>query len=338
MAKTKFFKISDDLSEGLEQTVNKAKNFAGNLVLEAIPLKNIELDPDNPREMILTLDDVFLRLDKTDPHYNLKTVELENLKALALSIKREGLINPILVYRYGNVFRLIAGERRTFASIIAGEEFIQAKIRDKKPEKLELSLLQWAENIERKDLSLWERLRNIEKIFNAYKTKSEQDQKPLPTLLSELIGCSLPHAMNYCSVLDSDEELKQLVQSGKIKNLEKAALISKIIDKDLKAQAINSCIKGATLSQLKIIADLDKKSSRPISNDMKHTSSRGRQANQVNLGTTKNIKAVRFILSCVLANEKYKSLALYIQNLNWDDYGAINKAFQQILKNIEKGE
>jgi ParB family chromosome partitioning protein len=341
MSKAKVFRIGADLSKGLEETATTAINFAGNLNLEAIPLSKIDLDLENPREMVLTLNDVFTEIYKGDPQYNLKMGELESLRPLASSIKRDGLINPIMVYRHGDIFRLVAGERRTFASIIAGEKFIQARIREKRPDGLELSLLQWAENIERKDLSLWERLRNIEKILTAYKVKTDRNQKITPTVLSELISCSLPHAMNYCTVLEADEELKVLIQTCKIKNLEKAALITKIGNVSLKAEAINACINGAPLSQLKIIANQDKKSAKLSENTSKMNSSRGRQAIRVNLGATTNINAVKFIVSCILSNEKYKKLFTKftnIQVLNWDDYGSVNNAFKHILKTLEETE
>ena len=73
-----------------------------------------------------------------------------------------------MVYKHGEKYRLIAGERRTLASILAGKADIQAKILDARPDELKISLLQWIENIERKDLSLWERLNNLEKIVHAY--------------------------------------------------------------------------------------------------------------------------------------------------------------------------
>ena len=63
-----------------------------------------------------------------------------------------------MVYKLGEKYRLVAGERRTLASII-GQDRYSAKILDSKPTDLKISLLQWIGNVERSDLSLWERLK-----------------------------------------------------------------------------------------------------------------------------------------------------------------------------------
>ena len=73
----------------------------------------------------------------------------ESIKELSDSIKEQGVLTPLLVRRNGDGFELIAGERRTLASILAGKEDIPAKILTVKPSSLKISLLQWIENIER---------------------------------------------------------------------------------------------------------------------------------------------------------------------------------------------
>ena len=166
--KRKAFSIGSSLTQGLEETVAAAKNHSGELRIEIIPISKIELDPDNPRKLELSMADVINGLSKDDPSYAQKLQEKKNLETLGKTIKDQGLINPILVYKNGDVYRLIAGERRTLASLTNGEKTIQAKILDGKPEQLKISLLQWIENVERADLSLWERLQNLEKIANSY--------------------------------------------------------------------------------------------------------------------------------------------------------------------------
>ena len=61
MAKKKVFQISNALTEGLEETVSAAHNYSGELRVEAISLKKIEMDPENPRDLILTFDDLIER-------------------------------------------------------------------------------------------------------------------------------------------------------------------------------------------------------------------------------------------------------------------------------------
>ena len=264
MAKKKVFQISNALTEGLEETVIAAHNYNGELRVEVIPLRKIELDPENPRDLALSFDDLYNSIAKADREYARKLSEKESLQTIANSIKEQGIINPIVVYKFGEKYRLIAGERRTLASIVAGNVDIQAKVLDAKPTELKISLLQWMENVERKDLSLWERLKNLEKILSAYAQQKRITLFDLnPTDLSQLIGCSLPHAMNYKTVLHADESIKDLIRDQKIRNLEKAALLANIQVRETQQVAIEACLSGAPLKKLKAIAAQDKQKKNP---------------------------------------------------------------------------
>lgn len=334
MAKKKSFSISNALMQGLEQTVMAAQNYSGELRIEVIPLKKLETDPDNPRDLALNFDDLHLGLAKDDKHYQRKIQEKDTLQTIAHSIKTQGIINPIVVYKHGEKYRLIAGERRALASIIAGKEDIQANVVEKKPEPLKLSLLQWIENIEREDLTLWERLRNLEKIIAAY---AQENKKPpteiTPTDLSRLLGCSLPLAMNYVVVLNASAALKTLIQENSIKNLEKAAAIAKA-PLIMQSQMMNSCLAGATLKQLKaIITDFEKKTAAAT---IKQSDSRGRKSSQINLGSTRNTKLAKSMFNALLEHQHAHTLKHEFAALNWEDYKAVTHAFRKLINHLEK--
>lgn len=337
MAKKKAFQISKALTEGLEETIHSAQGYSGQLRIEIIPIKKIEIDPENPRELAINIVDLPNGPLQEDRDYEKKRKELESLQSLANSIRNEGMINPVLVYKFGENYRLVAGERRTLASIIAGKTDIQAKILDKKPTPYKLSLLQWIENIEREDLSLWERLNNLEKMVINYQQENNQNGKITPTTLSKLIGCSLPHAMNYCAVFEADKGVKQHIQDNKIKNLEKAAIVAKICEPIKKDKALSACLAGATLKELKNIAATD---SKVVLNDAIIQSKttfvgRGRQASKVNLGVTKNPKVVKCIIDAVLLNHKQINIEGKFNNIEWNSYGHVTKAFKDFIKALE---
>jgi ParB family chromosome partitioning protein len=338
MAKKKVFQISNALTEGLEETVSAAHNYTGELRVEAISLKKIEMDPENPRDLILTFDDLLHGIDKNDKDYTRKIEEKQSLTSLANSIVEQGIINPVMVYKFGDKYRLIAGERRSLASIIAGKAEVQAKILDSKPNELKISLLQWMENVERKDLSLWERLNNLEKIVAAFATSNGLELRAVsPTDLGRLLGCSLPHAMNYSAALNADKKVQELIRSGKIKNLEKAALIATIRSEGIKQAAIDACLSGATLKKLKSISTQDRVKKVVVAQSSL-PDTRGRQATSVNLGTTKKMNVARLIIDSVLMHEKAHHLKKHFAELNWSDYKSINHAFKQLLKTLEQIE
>ena len=81
------------------------------------------------------------RIDPEDPD----TVEL------AASIKRVGIINPLVVVRDGDDLRLVAGHRRLVAAGLAGREFVPCFVRT--PDKNVEAEISFAENFFRKDLS-----------------------------------------------------------------------------------------------------------------------------------------------------------------------------------------
>ena len=100
---------SDETKEAITRTLSIANNYAGELAIEVLPLDKIDIDPENKRDLILTLQDAMNGIDKDDPHYERKKQDWKSLESLAKTIQDDQLINPIYVYRFGNKCRLIAG-------------------------------------------------------------------------------------------------------------------------------------------------------------------------------------------------------------------------------------
>lgn len=331
----KVFQISNTLREGLGDTIKAAENYGGQLRVEAVPLRKIELDPDNPRELILTLDDLPEGPEKNDPLYEKKNEEKKSLESIAASIQSEGVINPVLVYKHGDKYRVVAGERRTLASKLAGKLDIPAKILNEKPTELKLSILQWIENIERADLTLWERLRNLEKIVLNYRGDAVNKTQLTATEISKLIGCSLSHAMNYLLVLYAEDEVRIAIQNNKLRNLEKAALISKIEIKEARLAALQACINGVSMQELKSIVDTYKKTNNE-NNLLNIEKKAGRQSKMINLGNTRNTEVVKLLVESILSHSKYKHLENHFEKLNWKDLSVVSKAFNRLIKVLEE--
>jgi ParB family chromosome partitioning protein len=335
MAKKKVFNIGNALSSGLEETISAAHNYSSELRVDIIPIKKIEVDPENPRDFLININDLYEGISPSDSNFSRKIQEKESLETLAHSIKEQGILNPIIVYKHAEKYRLIAGERRTLASIIAGFNDIQAKILDVKPSALKISILQWIENVERSDLTLWEKLRNLEKIISVYAhSKGTTFDQVTITELSNLIGCAKSHAINYKAVLISDQEIKNLIHENKIRNLEKAALLSNIKSLDIRKNAIDACLNGAQLKKLKMIAELGL--GKNPSGKIKSVERRGRQSRTVNFGVTKNVNVARLIVDSVLNNNSLSHISDYFKDINWNDYKSITDTFKQLVKKLEE--
>lgn len=75
----------------------------------------------------------------------------EQLAELADSIKRYGILQPLLVQKKGTFYEIIAGERRWRAAKIAGLKEIPVVLREyNKQESMEIALI---ENVQRSDLN-----------------------------------------------------------------------------------------------------------------------------------------------------------------------------------------
>lgn len=327
MAK-KTFQIKAGLVQALDDTVTSAKNNSGELYFEIIHLRKIELDPENPRDLALNFLDVINGILETDPLSTRKKQEKQALSSLVHSIREQGVINPIIVYKHNEKFRVIAGERRTLASLLAKKEDIPAKILTEKPSRLKLSLLQWIENIEREDLSLWERMNNLEKITLAYAENHNKSALAItPTELAQLLGCSLQQAVNYTNVLAASDNIKNHIQANKIKNIEKASLIARA-PKELHEQLLFACTQGATLKELKNILKNELTSSL-----IKHPLKKMR--NKIQLGYTSNSAVVKTILQALSRNDSLHHISKYIEEISWDDNQAISDAFRKIILILE---
>lgn len=336
MAKKKVFSIGSSLSDGLEQTIAAAHNYSSDLRVDVIPLRKIETDPGNPRALLISLDDIINGITNEDPFFEQKTQEIQSLQSLANSIQEQGIINPVIVYEYNGMYRLIAGERRTLASGLAKKVDIQAKILDGKPDEVKIRVLQWIENIERSDLSLAEKMDNLEKIIDAYAKQNQISPREVTiTDISQLVGCVKSHAMNLKAVLDADVDIKELISKNQIRSLEKAAVISNIQSANMRKEALEECLNGATLKQLKRFLEKDKIKSKKNSFESFTVQKAGRPTLSVNFGKTPNVRVAEIILKSVITNPELSNFELRLDDLNFESPKSISNAFKTLIRKLE---
>jgi len=87
----------------------------------------------------------------------------EEIRELAETIKKVGLLQPISVRKKGNTYQIIAGERRWRASQFARLERIPAIVKDATDEEMMLESL--IENVQRKDLEPIEKGRGLAEVY-----------------------------------------------------------------------------------------------------------------------------------------------------------------------------
>ncbi|MBE2984416.1 ParB/RepB/Spo0J family partition protein [Campylobacter sp. RM9344] len=141
-----------------------------------------------------------------NPYQPRKNFDEEALKELAQSIKRHGLIQPIIVIRKDGGYMLIAGERRFRATKLLNESKIKAIVANLESKNLrEIALI---ENIQRENLNPIELANSYKELISEYKITQEG--------LSNIIHKSRTQITNTMRLLLLSETTKRLLQEDKI--------------------------------------------------------------------------------------------------------------------------
>lgn len=332
MTKKKRFGISDALTRGLSETINVVENNTGMFRNVILPLSRVALDPNNPRKLAMTLEDIRLGVKADDPDYGRKQEELERLRELAHTIKASGVINPIVVYKHGEAYRVVAGERRCLASILAGKQEIDARVFTEKPKAFDLKLMQWVENTAREDLTLEERLGNVRDLLQEYRLQ-QPDTDITATVLKNITGLSLSQTTYYLAALNAPDDIKQHIQQGDIRNLDKAALLSTITSPDIRRLALDACLNGASLKELRTFLQKAKGMKRHKM-DRKSTLA-DKKPSHISLGTTSQVTVIKTMVDAVLSTVRYGHHQALFAGVNWNDSKAATRAFKKLVALLE---
>jgi len=191
---------------------------------------------------------LFISIEKIirDPDQPRKQFNEEKIKELAISIKKHGLIQPIILRKYSDEeYRIVAGERRWRASQIAGLNIMPSIILPSDLDKNEVSLI---ENIQREDLTIIEEA-------NAYINLIEKNQYSHEQLAS-IVGKSRSHITNILRILSLDKFFLDLLEKdiitlghakilgGKNENSLASDVIDKMIQKKLSVRELERAIKN----------------------------------------------------------------------------------------------
>ena len=159
-----------------------------------------------------------LKITEVEPNRNQprKQFDEEALEELAESIKRYGLIQPIIVTKKDGYYQIIAGERRWRASKKAGMTTVKAIIReDDEKKNKEIALI---ENIQREDLNAVEKALGMKVLMEDYNLTQQQ--------LAEIVGKGRSTVANTLRILNLDSRVLELAKQGKLTEGHCRALLS----------------------------------------------------------------------------------------------------------------
>ena len=194
---------------GERSSLKNQKKTENGLLL--VPIENINRDENQPR----------------------KEFDKEKIEELAQSIKKNGLIQPLILSRKDEEkYLLVAGERRWRAAQIANLKTIPALLLPADLDKDEISLI---ENIQRENLKITEEAQAYQRLIEKNKYTHEE--------LSQIVGKSRSHITNLLRILSLDPYFFDLLNKEIISMGHARALIGKKPE-DLDQSILNQISKG----------------------------------------------------------------------------------------------
>lgn len=191
-----------------------------------------------------------LRLSQIVPNRDQprKDFKDEELRQLADSIAKHGLIQPLLVRPLQDgSYQIVAGERRWRASRMAGLDKVPVVIREMDDkETMEVALI---ENLQREDLNPIEESLGYKQLMDTYGLTQEQ--------VSSRVGKSRSAVANALRLLSLTEAETQAVKKGEISSGHARALLS-ISYEDIRKEALQLAKGGASVRDIENISKQQK--------------------------------------------------------------------------------
>ena len=194
--------------------------------------------------------EVFINISLVEPNRNQprKEFDKESLSELANSIKQYGILQPIIVQKNGDMYEIIAGERRWRAAKEAGLIEVPVIVRDYDKQKvMEISII---ENIQREDLNPIEEAMAYQSLMEEYGLKHDE--------LAEKVSKNRSTITNSMRLLKLSKNIQQMLIDGRISTGHAKVLLSiedineqekiaqELIDKSLSVRELEKLVKKYT--------------------------------------------------------------------------------------------
>ena len=194
-----------------------------------------------------------------NPDQPRKTFDPETIKDLSKTIKKIGLIQPIVAVLDRDKYVIVAGERRFRAAQVAGLKTVPVIVKNLTRKQIdEIAII---ENIQRQNLNPIEEASAYKKFIDDYKLTQDE--------LANNIGKSRVYVTNTMRLLSLPEEVKNMVIQGRLSGTHARAILG-VDDEMLQITlAKAACDKQMSVRQLEILVHNkknpnDKKKTKPV--------------------------------------------------------------------------
>lgn len=165
-----------------------------------------------------THGEIYVKLSKIEPNRSQprKNFDEEQLQQLADSMKRYGVLQPLLVQKRENGFEIIAGERRWRAAKMADLKEVPVIVREYDPQQtMEIALI---ENVQREDLNPIEEAMAYQQLIQEFNLKQEE--------IAERVSKSRTTITNSLRLLNLAKEVQQMLVENRLSSGHARALLS----------------------------------------------------------------------------------------------------------------
>ncbi|MGD9568246.1 MAG: ParB/RepB/Spo0J family partition protein [Sedimentibacter sp.] len=218
------------------------------------------LIPDDlEKEDSQRIEEIDTNLICPNPNQPRKIFEQDKLDELTESIKKYGVIQPIIVRKDGEFYTIIAGERRWRACKNANLKSIPCIVRD--IENKNASEIALIENLQREDLNPIDEANAYEFIMEHYGITQEE--------VSNIVGKSRVYVTNIMRLSNLDEYVKNKIIANEISAGHGRAILSlpperqifltdKIIKEDLSVREVEKLVRDSKKPKRKTAPEKDK--------------------------------------------------------------------------------
>lgn len=218
-----------------EEIEEKIENIEGKVVQNGITeLKITEIEPNmkQPRKMF----------------------DQEKIDSLAESIKENGIMQPIVVSKSDDTYKIIAGERRWRAARVAGLKTVPVIIRNDMTDSkiLELALI---ENIQRQDLNVLEEANAFQVLMSEYNMTQEE--------VSKVVGKSRSAVANVVRLLNLDQRVQEMLNENRISEAHARAILPITSNDKQYEMALLIEKRGMTVRDVELLMRRRKKGKNP---------------------------------------------------------------------------
>lgn len=202
--------INEEKAQYISGEEKKVKSGSAKEVKKNIEKVVVEKIVEKPVEQKLKIS--LIEPNGSQPR---KTFDEESLNELAESIKRYGVLQPLLVQKKGNHYEIIAGERRWRAAKIAGLTEIPVVIREyDKQQTMEIALI---ENVQRDDLNPIEEAQAYQRLIKEFNLTQEE--------IAVRVSKNRATITNSMRLLKLDERVQKMLMEGQISSGHARALL-----------------------------------------------------------------------------------------------------------------